>query len=63
MSAKHESQSYAKLKRKYEEYLETYKKMNRGSTKGATPFRTFYLYLSYTTVYNDPRVFSRMGYN
>jgi hypothetical protein len=43
-------------------YLETYKMLNNGSVKGATPLREFLTYWNFTTRYSDMRVFALVSY-
>lgn len=54
---------YKRLKEKYAAYLKTYKKLNKGSLKGATPFGEFYMRETYDSIYNDPRIIALMAYN
>jgi len=43
-------------------YLESYKRMNHGSSEGATPLRDYYLYWNYISKYRDMRAFVLVSY-
>jgi hypothetical protein len=49
------TEQYAKTKEAYLNYLDAYKKLNKGTLKGATPFAIFYLYKTYIIRYMDPQ--------
>jgi hypothetical protein len=48
---------YKKIKEVYLKYIESYKALNKNSTKGATSFADFYIYRTYISKYSDPRKF------
>lgn len=56
------AKEYKKLKNAYIRYINTYRMLNGGSDKGATPFQLFYTYRTFTTKYSDPRSFTLFGY-
>jgi hypothetical protein len=43
-------------------YLETYKRLNNGSTVGATPLQDYYIMWVYTSRYRDMRIFALVSY-
>jgi hypothetical protein len=53
---------YTALKKKYMEYLATYKFVNNGSLVGAIQFDEFYLYKVYTSKYADKKSLSQVVY-
>ena len=54
---------YTKLRERYIAYLKAYRKLNKGSSVGATSFGTFYMNHIYHSVYSDERIIALMGYN
>jgi hypothetical protein len=62
MRAEANNSAYARIKRRYEEYLKLYRALGDGSTEGATPFDEFYWRFIYYTQYADLSKFARSGY-
>ncbi|MEY4064143.1 MAG: hypothetical protein RIR26_351 [Pseudomonadota bacterium] len=50
------------LKESYRRYVESYKKLNNGSSQGVRSFFEFYYYINYTNRYSDPRSCVPLGY-
>ena len=57
LSAPSKNTNYNKIRETYLRYLESYKLLNNGSTKGVTPFKVFYMNSSYEQRYFDLRNF------
>jgi hypothetical protein len=51
-----------KLREEHSRYLSTYRKLNGGSLKGATPFSSYYVYRTFLDKYSDLRSSNAMGY-
>jgi hypothetical protein len=54
---------YKRIREKYAAYITSYKRMNKGSIRGASTFGEFYMNHIYHSVYNDERIIALMGYN
>lgn len=56
------TREYLKIRDAYTNYLKAYKKMNKGSTEGATTFDAFYLYKTYIVKYMEPHRITAHAY-
>ena len=56
------TKDYNKIRETYLNYLASYKQLNKGSLKGATPYSVFYIYKTYVIRYMEPARLTASSY-